>query len=390
MSVRVIPWKPERLTNRWFVDIRFRKPDGTKVRDRQIHEAPTLAQAKRWAEAREGQLRSGALVLRDEQTAAPTWDEFFPRFIADREGGGTTGKPCKRSSLRSMKQVNERAIKPTFGTTPLDKIDDQAVSVFRGKLAKTNKPKSVNNIMTVLNAALKLAHEWGELSEMPCRIKIRAIQDARPDFFDFDDYARLCEGAAKIGTREHVLVRLGGDAGLRRGEMIALRWGDVDIKRRQIRIEQAAWAESAKTVREEGLDDEWAIDKPKSGKGRVVPMTSALHGALQAHRHVRGTYVLCLDDGCPVPGHTLRDWLEAAQRRAGLVELGALHKLRHTFCSHLAMRGAPAKAIQELAGHESLSTTLRYMHLAPGSLDAAVALLEPTKPGATVGATLTR
>jgi site-specific recombinase XerD len=53
-----------------------------------------------------------------------------------------------------------------------------------------------------------------------------------------------------------------------------------------------------------------------------------------------------------------------------------LHILRHTFCSHLAMRGAPARAIQELAGHQDLSTTQRYMHLSPAALDAAIRLLD--------------
>lgn len=50
--------------------------------------------------------------------------------------------------------------------------------------------------------------------------------------------------------------------------------------------------------------------------------------------------------------------------------------LRHAFCSHLAMRGAPARAIQELAGHKDLSMTQRYMHLGPAALDAAIRLLE--------------
>ena len=53
------------------------------------------------------------------------------------------------------------------------------------------------------------------------------------------------------------------------------------------------------------------------------------------------------------------------------------HVLRHTFCSHLARRGASAKAIQELAGHRDLATTQRYMHVSPSALDAAIALLEP-------------
>ena len=53
-----------------------------------------------------------------------------------------------------------------------------------------------------------------------------------------------------------------------------------------------------------------------------------------------------------------------------------VHILRHTFCSHLAMRGASARAIQELAGHQDVATTQRYMHLSPAALDAAIRLLE--------------
>jgi site-specific recombinase XerD len=96
---------------------------------------------------------------------------------------------------------------------------------------------------------------------------------------------------------------------------------------------------------------------------------------LSKHRHLRDDYVLCLEDGQLAPGHMLRDWLEAVQRRAGLSVIGGLHKLRHTFCSHLAKEGTAAKAIQELAGHTDLTQTMRYMHLSPGSLDAAIALL---------------
>jgi integrase len=54
--------------------------------------------------------------------------------------------------------------------------------------------------------------------------------------------------------------------------------------------------------------------------------------------------------------------------------------MRHSFCSHLAMRGAPAKAIQELAGHRDLSTTQRYMHLSPAAVEGAIRLLEQPAP----------
>ena len=64
-----------------------------------------------------------------------------------------------------------------------------------------------------------------------------------------------------------------------------------------------------------------------------------------------------------------------AQTAHHLCPLG-VHILRHTFCSHLAMLGAPVRAIQELAGHKELSMTQRYMHLSPAALDAAIRLLD--------------
>jgi site-specific recombinase XerD len=68
--------------------------------------------------------------------------------------------------------------------------------------------------------------------------------------------------------------------------------------------------------------------------------------------------------------------MAAAQRRAGLKETnGGVHILRHTFCSHLAMKGAPTMAIKALAGHASLGTTQRYMHLSPAAKDSAIRLL---------------
>ena len=53
-----------------------------------------------------------------------------------------------------------------------------------------------------------------------------------------------------------------------------------------------------------------------------------------------------------------------------------IHVLRHTFCSHLAMRGAGARAIQELAGHRDLVTTQRYMHVSPAAIESAIRLLD--------------
>src|SRR5688572_8057826 len=99
------------------------------------------------------------------------------------------------------------------------------------------------------------------------------------------------------------------------------------------------------------------------------------------HRHLRSARVLCQDDTEPLTRQIVQTRAKRAARKAGLLHCasgksGGVHILRHTFCSHLAMRGAPARAIQELAGHMDLSMTQRYMHLSPAALDAAIQLLE--------------
>jgi integrase len=221
---------------------------------------------------------------------------------------------------------------------------------------------------------LRVAVEWKVISAMPCRVRLlRAPVRKAPEFYEFDTYARLTEAASKVDARTLVVVLLGGDAGLRRGEMIGLRWSDVDFRRKQITISQAVWRNTVGT--------------PKGDRPRIVPMTDVLAETLKAFRHLRGERILYRDNGQPPRAHHLRDWVEVAQRRAGLSKAtGALHVLRHTFCSHLAMQGAPAKAIQELAGHASLTTTLRYMHLSPAARTSAIALLNgrPDDPGETL------
>jgi site-specific recombinase XerD len=88
--------------------------------------------------------------------------------------------------------------------------------------------------------------------------------------------------------------------------------------------------------------------------------------------------VLCDVDGTPFTRQMVQARMKRASRRANVRE--GVHILRHTFCSHLAMRGAPARAIQELAGHTELTMTQRYMHLSPAALDAAIRLLDVPHP----------
>ncbi|MEO6576240.1 MAG: tyrosine-type recombinase/integrase, partial [Polyangiaceae bacterium] len=140
---------------------------------------------------------------------------------------------------------------------------------------------------------------------------------------------------------------------------------DIDFKRNQLTVQRSIYQN--KEV------------PPKGNKSRVIPMTDTLAEALQQHRHLRGPRVLYRDDGTQTTPRKLRMWMEQIQRRAGMEVTGELHKLRHSFCSFLAMKNAPVRTIQALAGHSNLMTTLRYMHLSSGACHEAIALLNKAR-----------
>ena len=144
--------------------------------------------------------------------------------------------------------------------------------------------------------------------------------------------------------------------------MMALEWKDIDFKRQpgRLTVNRSEWKGQVST--------------PKGGCSRRVTMTPRLAAALSKHKHLRGDRVLCLEDGTPLTQKQVQKLVRKAAREAGLAD-GGVHILRHTFCSRLAMRGATARAIQELAGHKDLSTTQNYMHLSPAAVDSAIQLL---------------
>jgi site-specific recombinase XerD len=146
---------------------------------------------------------------------------------------------------------------------------------------------------------------------------------------------------------------------------MALEWSDVDLTKRQLCVQRSDW--------------KGHVTATKGGRVRYVPLTVRLTAALRAHRHLRGARVVCQRTGSALTQKIVQDHVRRSARRAQLAKSG-VHRLRHTFCSHLAMRGAPARAIQELAGHMDLATTQRYMHLSPAAIEGAIRLLDQPTP----------
>ena len=195
---------------------------------------------------------------------------------------------------------------------------------------------------------------------------MRQVKVSSPEMgsHDFEAYERLVVEAQKMDNNAYFIVLLGGEAGLRCGEMMALEWSDVDFPQHQLRVCRSDW--------------KGQVTSTKGNRVRYVRLSRRLEAALQHHRHTRGSRVL-ESQGKPLTQKMVQNGVKWAARLAGVPH--GVHRLRHTFCSHLAMYGAPVREIQELAGHANLSTTQRYMHLSPAATESAIRLLDRSDGG---------
>lgn len=355
MAIKIRPYKG---TNKWEVDIVVELPDGSKVRERKRAPVTSKSGAQRWAEAREREILLNGLKPK-KRVAAPTLSDFQKRYLDDY----CRAQRQKESTIQLKESILRTWLVPHLGNKPLNEIDNAEITRLK-KLLKDTSPKHANNVLTTLNTLLQVAVDPFQVLEMlPCKIELFKVAPKERAFFEFEDFEALVEAAGKIDARTQLVILLGGEAGLRIGETIALEQSDIDYRRGIITVSRAEYR--------------GVVSTPKGGRGRKVPMTRRLAAALKAHRHLKGDRILVGTEEQPITYRYVGGWLRSAERRAGLPVTGNTHKLRHTFCSHLAMRGAPARAIQELAGHVDLKTTLNYMHLSPTSTRSAIDLLEP-------------
>lgn len=292
-------------------------------------------------------------------STAPTVEAFEPVYM---KASRAKNKP---RSLNSKEQILRDHIKPAIGRLPIDQVTFAVIEDL--KLGLLEKPKAdgqprsakaVNNVLTVLRSMLVLAKKRGHVVAVP-EFEWLPTEEPDFDFFTFEEFDQLIAGADSGEWR--TMIHFAGLTGLRQGELLALKWDQVDLERYRIHVIEST---SRKVT-----------TSPKSRKGRTVEIGETARALLRSHRHLRGPYVFCDMDGHQLTDGDCKWPLWRACKRAGLRRVG-WHVLRHTYASHLAMLGATPKTIQEQLGHATLEMTMRYMHLAPASKAAAARLLD--------------
>lgn len=356
-------------TDKWGDVWRYRKrvtlPDGRSVRIAGTPAINTKRAAEEAERAHVERVLNPPPVVKERRLMSDVFDQFLEDYVVIANNKASE-KEAKRSAI-------DRYLKPELGKLYLDELTADHIANLTAKLHRTPAArgegtlgaKTVKNVLQPLRKCLRWAEDRGWIEKAP-KIVMPKVDETDMRFLSEPELLAMLEVTRDEPTW-FAAVLLGVDAGLRLGELRALRWTDLNEVTNKLVIARSRWRAIEGT--------------PKSRKPRSVPMTKRLRAALHAIRStkLRGPYVLSNLDGGPFGAEWMGDTMERLTRKAKITDCG-WHTLRHTFCTRLAMAGVPPKTIQELAGHASITTTMRYMHVVQGAADAAIALLDGEGP----------
>ena len=330
-------------TEGWVVDFHHRAPDGRRKRVRKL----SPVQTKRGAERYERELRRKILdgvydpFSPNPESRVPTLAEWSVEFM---EGYAKAhNRPAERKKKESVLRVH---LLPFFGRVPLDQISKPDIKRYQSRKLKTGlNPKTINNHTGILGKIMAEAVEH-ELIDIVPRVKALPETPPKEKYLSFEDADRLIAGAEEGQWRNMITLAL--KTGLRQGELLGLQWQDVDIHERILHVRRNY---------HRGM-----VTPPKTNRNRSLPLCDNAVEALQRQHHRKGDWVFCDAEGEPLTDNACKSPIRRACKRAG-IECITWHVLRHTFCSHLSMKGVGAKAIQQFLGHSTLNMTMRYSHL---------------------------
>jgi integrase len=311
----------------------------------------TKRTAEAWLRDVLEQARRGTLpgMVRTGATFADAAAEFLRYIEQDRER--------KPSTVNGYRSVIETHLLPAFGDLPVERVTAAAIEHWIAGF--TGSTRTRNKVLIQLHGILGRAKRvYGLPANAAADVeKFPAKQSGDIEVFSPEEVWALVRAAAS--EQDSALFLTAAFTGLRMGELVALRWRDLDFTGSVLRV-RASFSSGHLTT-------------PKSGKVRAVPLAPAVATALaQLGRRefwtAEDALVFAGEAGGYLDGSALRRRYKAALTTAGLRPL-RFHDLRHTFGTRMIAE-ADIRRVQEWMGHADVQTTMRYLHYAPRAEDA--------------------
>jgi integrase len=344
----------DKKTGHFRFDLRFVDPKSGEPNRHKENFAPgmTAAAAKERARSLVNALLTG--TYERDRAPAKKLRDGFEEYLKWAD--------ANRAASADDRRDHANTIITSIGDLPLDAITPFHLERFKTERAKAGRaPGTINRHLATFKHFIGLASDWGwiprEKAAALRRVKLAKEPPGRVRYLSPDEEKKLL-AAAEPALRTVILVAC--LTGMRRAEMVSLRWSQVDLHSRVI-----------------------VLTKTKANRVRRIPINDELAALLDPIRE--GTkpegHVL-RRDGKPWSPHTLSIVFARTAKAAAIADLH-LHDLRHDFATRLVRAGKPINVVATLLGHATLTTTQRYAHVEDSTLRAAVAsIAAPSMPDA--------
>jgi integrase len=292
----------------------------------------------------------------------------------------------KPSTFHSYRQNMEIHVLPVLGSRPLQQLTVMMLNALYARLQSDGSghgalsAKTVRYIHTIIHKALEDAVDAGLAAKnvadraKPPRPSRRSTREVGS--WDAHELAQFLTSVR--GTRLEAVWRLSAMTGMRRGEVLGLRWADVDLAAARLSVRHAVVAVAYEVIE----------STPKSHNARVIDLDPETVELLRAHQQQQTQereewgadyqdrdLIVAREDGSPIHPHSFSQSFARLVRRASLRTI-RLHDLRHTHATLALQAGVPVKVISERLGHESPAFTLKqYAHVIPGMQATAASLV---------------
>ena len=321
-------------------------------------------------------MKGGTYIEPDKTTLATFLDKWVDHIKAH----------VSPRSHERYADLARKIIVPLLGGVTLNKLRPaQIAEAYATALASGRRdgkgglsPRTVHHMHRILKQALAQAVKWELLNRNPCdAVDPPKVERTAMHTFDLPQTAELID--ALRGTRMLIPALLAVLCGLRRGELAALRWHNVDLEAGQIAVVESA----------EETKDGVRYKEPKSGRARTVALSSTMTDELKAHRARQAqellklgvrlsgdSFVVAQADASPLkPTSITHEWV----RLLGQTSLPRIrfHDLRHAHATHMLASGVHPKIASERLGHSKVGITLDlYSHVLPNMQADAVAQVD--------------
>jgi len=265
-------------------------------------------------------------------------------------------KWAERQRCFSKKKYMIKQLSDEFGHYPLRRFDTRMVEQFQtARIQKGNKPATVNRLIATIKHMFTKAIDWNMVEEETLKrvrkAKLLEENNRRLRYLSKEECHALIN-VCPNHLKPIVITAL--NTGMRKEEILSLKWDNVDLK-----------------------NDFILLDVTKNGERREIPINGTLHDTITSIvRRIDIPHVFYDMESSNRYGNIRRSFTTAC-RKANIRDFH-FHDLRHTFASQLVMAGIDITTIKELLGHKTLTMTLRYAHLAPSHKTRAVDILDNT------------